>query len=87
MAEFGGFVQQTAASSQIGMIIPLVVSFGMISGLTYFLLGQSSKVMESEKSQKIRIIGALILGIVIGFPVAQAVLMSPAYQQLLASIP
>jgi hypothetical protein len=79
-------VRQTGASNQIGMIIPLVVSFSVISGLTYVLLGKSSKVMESEKAQKIRIIGALILGIVIGFPFAQAVLMSPAYHQLMASI-
>lgn len=86
MAGFGSFVRQTSASSHAGMIIPLVISFAAISGLIYVLLGKSSKVMESEKGQMIRIIGALILGIVIGFPVAQAVLMSPAYQQLMASI-
>jgi flagellar biosynthesis protein FliQ len=86
MAGTDSLMQQHAASNQITIIIPVIISIAVISGLTYLLLGKSNKINEMENSSIFRILASLTTGVILGFLISQAIYANPAYHQMMTSI-
>lgn len=70
-SDFSSLTQQTALIDTLTMFIPWVISLGAISGITYLLLGKSGRLAHREKSRIIRAGISVVVGLLLGLPVAQ----------------